>query len=641
MTASDRLLHRRRSGLLPPLLGLLGLVACGGGLAQGSAPESASGASSSPEAKRRPARTESFELDNRLPRLSVNQHGYLPGLSKVGVLLSDSTQPLRWRLLAAGGAAVAEGETRAYGPDLHSGQAVHQIDFSGYQTPGAGYTLEAGGEQSHPFEISYSIYARLKKDALSYFYHNRSGIAVEMPYCDQEQWARPAGHLPDMAHCASGTGCDYTLNVSKGWYDAGDHGKYVVNGGIATWTLLNQYERAIHLGCSECAFEDGSLRIPERHNNVADLLDEARWELEFLLAMQVPPGHPLSDMVHHKMHDQVWTQLGLRPDQDTVERVLRPPSTAATLNLAAVAAQAARLFSQTDGVFAAHCLEAAQRAFSAAMEHPARYAPASDNVGGGPYDDDYVSDEFYWAAAELFVTTGQPKYLDALESNPHHWAFLRGTGTKSAMSWNTVDTLGVVSLAMVPSRLASSQRQRLRGRLIELADAYLANIDSQGYRTPFRPAKAGYPWGSNSLVLTNAVFLALAYDFTQQQRYLFGVGAAMDYILGTNPLGQSYVTGYGEQAIQNPHHRFWAPQARAGLPPPPPGVLSGGPNSGLQDPHAKAAGLQGCAPQQCFVDHSNAWSVNEVAINWNAPLAWVSAFLDEQGQRSAASSRRP
>jgi endoglucanase len=107
----------------------------------------------------------------------------------------------------------------------------------------------------------------------------------------------------------------------------------------------------------------------------------------------------------------------------------------------------------------------------------------------------------------------------------------------------------------------------------------------------------------------------------------------MGYILGENPNDQSYVTGYGSRPLANPHHRFWAHQANQAFPTAPPGVLSGGPNSGLQDPYVQAYGLRGCAPMKCFVDNIEAWSANEEAINWNAPLAWVAAFLDEYATR--------
>ena len=82
-------------------------------------------------------------------------------------------------------------------------------------------------------------------------------------------------------------------------------------------------------------------------------------------------------------------------------------------------------------------------------------------------------------------------------------------------------------------------------------------VDKEGYRLPFSAPAKGYPWGSNSFVLDNAMMLGLAYDFSKDSKYLNGVAEGMDYILGRNPLDQSYVTGYGERPLENPHHRFW------------------------------------------------------------------------------------
>ncbi|MGP3964036.1 glycoside hydrolase family 9 protein [Nonomuraea sp. 3N208] len=89
----------------------------------------------------------------------------------------------------------------------------------------------------------------------------------------------------------------------------------------------------------------------------------------------------------------------------------------------------------------------------------------------------------------------------------------------------------------------------------------------------------------------------------------------------------SYVTGYGERASHNQHHRFWAHQIDPSLPTPAPGSLAGGPNSGLQDPVAQR-NLAGCAPATCYIDDIGSWSTNEVAINWNSSLAWIAAFAD-------------
>src|SRR5690606_14567934 len=159
---------------------------------------------------------------------------------------------------------------------------------------------------------------------------------------------------------------------------------------------------------------DGPLNIPESGNGVPDLLDEARWEIEFLLKMQVPEGEPLAGMAHHKIHDHEWSPLGIEPPPEANNRGLHPPSTAATLNLAPVAAQAARIWRTLDPAFSQRCLDAALRAWAAARRNPAIFAPESDNKGGGPYSDNRVEDEFFWAAAELYLTRQDPTLLDYL-----------------------------------------------------------------------------------------------------------------------------------------------------------------------------------------------------------------------------------
>src|SRR5262249_2523534 len=151
-----------------------------------------------------------------------------------------------------------------------------------------------------------------------------------------------------------------------------------------------------------------------KKNKIPDILDEARFEMDFMLAMQVPDGKPKSGMVHHKIHDKEWTALGIRPDQDPQPRFLWPPSTAATLNLAATAAQCARVFAKLDKKYADRCLLAAEKAWTAATANPAVHAGTSA-VGGGPYDDNNVTDEFYWAAAELYATTKKDAYKAFLE----------------------------------------------------------------------------------------------------------------------------------------------------------------------------------------------------------------------------------
>jgi endoglucanase len=204
-------------------------------------------------------------------------------------------------------------------------------------------------------------------------------------------------------------------------------------------------------------------------------------------------------------------------------------------------------------------------------------------------------------------------------------------GLNTPMSWGQTEALGTITLAVVPNALGAEEIAAARKSIQAAADAYVDLIKTQGYRVPFKPGSKGFPWGSNSFVLNNMIAIALASDFTKEAKYVEAVGDGMDYLLGRNPMDQSYVTGYGERPLEHPHHRFWAHQANASFPSAPPGAISGGPNSGLQDPYVQAAGLAGCAPAKCFADNIEAWSANEIAINWNAPLAWIAAFLDEKG----------
>ncbi|MFJ2442358.1 glycoside hydrolase family 9 protein [Streptomyces sp. NPDC087658] len=559
----------------------------------------------------------------------ANQLGYLPAGPKRATVVSTSPTPLTWQLRDAAGAVVASGPTTVRGSaDAASRDMTQTADFSSYTGTGSGFTLAVDGRTSPPFAIRAGLYDGLRSDAMSFFYQQRSGIAIEASLAGAA-YARPAAHLgvaPNRGDtsvpCQPGV-CDYSRDVRGGWYDAGDHGKYVVNGGLSTWLLVNSFERAKRAG-TDAALGDSTLRIPERGNGVPDVLDEARWELDFLMRMQVPADKPLAGMAFHKMHDANWTALPTRPERDAERRELHRPSTAATLNLAAAAAQCARVYAPYDSAFAARCLDSARRAWTAARANPGLLAPDSDGTGGGAYGDATVSDEFYWAAAELYATTGETVYRDAVTSSSWHTS--GGAFTPFGFGWADTAALGRIALATVPTGLPASDTARLRDSVTAAADGYLATMSGQGYAVPI-PASA-YVWGSNGQVADNAIVLAVAHGLTGQQRYRAGALEALDYLLGRNTLGQSYVSGYGTLAARNQHHRFWARQYDASLPNPPAGSIAGGPNSGLQDPVA-AQRLPGCAPAACYVDDIGSYSTNEVAINWNAPLAWLTQFAAE------------
>ena len=582
------------------------------------------------------------------PAVRMSQIGLLPYGPKRAIVPNAATAPLAWRLLDGSGAVVARGLTRVHGRDAASGEHIHVADFGAFAGTGEGFRLAVADTESRPFRIAPGLYDRLPFDALAYFYHNRSGVPIEARFVG-ERWARPAGHASERVTCFSGTdpqnvrwpGCGYTLDATGGWYDAGDHGKYVVNGGIALWTLQNAFERQRILSRPEL-FRDGSARIPEAGNRINDLLDEARYEMEFLLRMQVPEGQRVrvpvgvrraaatytftridaSGMAHHKLADETWTALPLAPHADDRRRFLYPPSTGATLNLAATAAQCARIWRGIDDAFAARCRTAAERAWAGARRNPDVWA-LSNFTGSGGYGDSDLSDEFYWAAAELFAATGNAEYEQALRASPHF-----GLHDAAEPAWPRTATLGTITLAVAPNRLPEADVAALRRQLISAGDSYVQDVGREGYRVPF--SAPGYAWGSNSNILNRAMILALAFDFTGDRHYRDAVIDGMEYILGRNPLDQSYISGWGVRPMLAPHHRFWAASLDPAFPPPPPGALSGGPNNTAMSDDVARPMRGTCAPMTCWRDNAHAFSLNEVAVNWNAPLVWVAAWVAEQ-----------
>ncbi|HEX2927802.1 MAG TPA: glycoside hydrolase family 9 protein [Ruminiclostridium sp.] len=598
----------------------------------------------------------------------LNQEGFYPHSDKIATVLTSSTTPINWQLVNSDGKAVLSGKSIVKGADHASGDNVHYIDFSSYTIPGTGYKLvtdvpvvkteaHPADNESMPFNIGNDIYSKMKYDSIKYYYLNRSGIPIIMPYADGQQWTRPAGHNPDILapDPTKDYKANYTLDVTGGWYDAGDYGKYVVNGGISTWTLMNEYERALYTGdVTKAPFADNTMNIPESGNGFPDILDEARYNLKTLLNMQVPAGNELAGMVHYKANDERWLTTAIRPDEDSIQRWLQPPTTAATLNLAAIAAQSSRLWQRYDPAFARQCLSQAEIAWDAAVEHPGIYAPSEGSPASGAYGEYYVKDDFYWAACELYVTTGSQKYLDYIKSSPHYLqepTELTGgedmglVGPTGCFDCANTAGMGTITLALVPNGLPAADIAKAQANIKAAADKFISIEHAQGYGVPIEEKNltetlTGFPWGSNSFVVNNAIVMSYAYLFSKDpvtsildNKYINGAIDAMDYILGRNPNVQSYVTGYGDNPLENPHHRFWAYQADNSLPHPPAGCMSGGPNSGLQDPWIKGLGWQPgeVAPEKCFTDNIESWSTNEIAINWNAPLAWMSAFLDEQG----------
>ncbi|MCD0247949.1 glycoside hydrolase family 9 protein [Xanthomonas melonis] len=542
----------------------------------------------------------------------LNQLGYLPGSTKLAVVAQRqgaATGSGRFTVEDAHGRAVLQGTLSPAAMWSPAGQQARLADFSSVRAAGT-YRLKIDGlAASEAFPIGAGAYQPVLDASLKAFYFNRASTALPAQFAGR--YARAAGH-PDThvrihPSAASATRpADSVISAPKGWYDAGDYNKYIVNSGISTYTLLAAYEHYPAL------FKAQTVRIPDDAPGVPGILQEVWWNLQWMLAMQ----DPADGGVYHKLTDKQFDGL-VMPDQARQQRYVVMKATAATLDFAAVMAAASRVYApfetQYPGV-SARMLKASRAAWAWAQQHPDVIYRQPDDVRTGGYDDAQVADEFAWAAAELYVTTGEDGFYDAM---------LARKVPASVPGWSNVGGLAWMSLAAHRDRLTPHAD---RARISQEIDGLAQRLADQWQASPWRLAMTDtdFVWGSNAVVLNQAMMLLQGYRTTQQRRYLDAAQSQLDYILGRNPLGLSFVTGVGQRTPMHIHHR---PSEADGIDPPVPGWLVGGPQPGQQDAKDCKASYPSRLPALSYLDDTCSYATNEVAINWNAPLVYVSAAI--------------
>ena len=339
--------------------------------------------------------------------------------------------------------------------------------------------------------------------------------------------------------------------------------------------------------------------------------------------MQVPAGRPLAGMAFHRVHGVDWSPMPGLPHLDPTVRVLHRPSTAATLHLAAVAACGARVFAPIEPAYAARLLGAARVAHVAAHARAALVAPDDEGrFGGGPYGDEDLEDDAYWAAAELYLATREPAFLAAVTASPQHRL---DVFEPDGFDFDRVAGPARLALATAPSELPD--RDRVRTSVRDAAAALIRLQAGQPWGQPYAPA-GGWDWGSNGRILNNLVVLATAAELTGESRFRAAVATGVDYLLGHNALGQSYIAGYGTDFTRRLRTRQFGHALDPSLPPAPAGALAGGANSKHHPGFPSDPRLADLPPQLCYLDEPTSETTNDVCIRWNAPLVYIATYLD-------------
>ncbi|MBN1758554.1 MAG: glycoside hydrolase family 9 protein, partial [Chitinispirillaceae bacterium] len=351
----------------------------------------------------------------------MNQLGFFRGDAKRAVLTSSTGENFEVR--DTGGTAVYSGTLSAASQWEPSGETVRSADFSALTAEGT-YALFCNDIRvSGFFTVASNPLEAIAGATIKAYYYQRASTALTSAYAGA--WARSAGHSDKSVtvHSSAGSG---TVSAPKGWYDAGDYGKYIISSGFTVHTLLALYEHFPEY----CA--GLKLTIPENGNTVPDILDEVRWNVDWMLAMQDDDGGVYSKLTTLKFAGTVM------PEDATAKRYVFMKTTASALDFAAVTAQCSRVYQPFDCAFALKCLEAAKSAYAWAEEHPlVKYVQPAD-CQTGDYADTRFTDEFLLASVELAIATG-----DAASYNYQAEHDLPGA---TIPSWQDVGTMGLFSI---------------------------------------------------------------------------------------------------------------------------------------------------------------------------------------------------
>lgn len=546
-------------------------------------------------------------------QIFINQAGYLPTLPKIFYTssIADSFYIIE---TTTGDVKYRDEIYFSIANDPATDLTLYAGDFTSFETIGNYFIYLSNGDSSFTFSISSSVYDDIYKKSLKGYYFQRCGSPLLQPHAGV--YYHSACHPGDGFYHSS-TGQSGYRPTTGGWHDAGDYGKYVVNSGITAGTLLLAYESFPE------KFNQDNLNIPESGNGVPDLLDEVRYELEWLLKMQNENGG-----VYFKITKEQFESF-IMPQNDSGIRYIYELSSTATGNFAAMMAKAARIYKSIDTTFSNKCLNAAILAWNFLVDNPT-IVPAGgfkNPVGTvtGEYGDTNDSDERLWAAAELYETTGLSEYNDYVISNYSSGGVLFGS-----MSWNKVKNLALLTyLNSAQSGASQTVKNQIKNSLLSYANTLLSRASANGFGVSINPGE--YYWGCNSDVLNKALLLIYAYEQTNNAGYYQTALMQLNYILGTNAHNISFITGVGSNSVMHPHHR---PSVADGVVNPVPGLLAGGPDQYLDDPVLQSHFNSSTPPALCYIDDVGSYASNEIAINWNAPLVFVSGYFNAEGLAS-------
>jgi endoglucanase len=550
--------------------------------------------------------------------IRLNQLGFYPNAPKIAVVVNDSSSNNFYITSTNLRDTFFTGRLTDEKRSAYSSLKTRIADFSSFSGKGSFFVCVPGMGHSYVFEIDDHVNSPAAISTLKGYFYQRASMPLEEKFAGK--WHRSAGH-PDTAVYVHPSAADRErpagtiISTPGGWYDAGDYNKYIVNSGISMATLLSAYEDFPEY------FKQLHTNIPESGDDVPDILNEAIYNLRWMLTMQ----DPSDGGVYNKCTNAAFDAF-VMPGVTTAPRYVVQKGTAASLDFAAVTAQATRILDQYKKELpglADSCLKASERAWEWSVKNPdsiynqtlinQKYKP---EITTGSYGDRRFTDEWFWAASELYITTKSKRFYDTVNNHVRDKV--------SLPSWSDVGMLGYYSLLRFGKELPAMDKSNMawiRDIIINIADGYISKVANNAFATVMGQTVRDFNWGSNSVAANQGVLLINAYKISGDKKYVDYALSNLDYLLGRNATGYCFVTGAGSKSPMFPHHRE---STADGITDPVPGLLVGGPNPGMQD---------GCKyefkePETAYEDIVCAYASNEIAINWNAPMVYLANAIE-------------
>ncbi len=515
------------------------------------------------------------------PSIRLNTVGFLPDRPKQATIALVCTN---FAIVRVGdGKAVYRGVVTGPRVNADTGEELFLADFTAVRESGSFQIDVAGVGRSAPFRIAANVYNDAFRTVTRGMYLWRCGASVAGER-DGQTFAHAVCHTNDAWLDFVGGG-HTARDSTRGWHDAGDYNKYVVNAGVTVGCMFRAWDDF------RPQLEKVRLDLPESGGKTPDFLAEIKWELDWLLTMQATDGS-----VYHKVSTARFGPF-IAPEAERTDRFFTPWSSAATADFVALLAQAARYFHEFDPAFAAQCQKAADRSYQFLADHPEDHLADLTGFSTGGYQTGDQDDRL-WASAEIWETTGSAAALRDLENR------LRAQEPKIELNWDwgNVGNLGALTYLFSPRPGRDAELvSQLRKLLLATADGIVKTRDEHGYA---RPLGTTYYWGCNGGVARQVVLLQAAHRLNPNPRYLEVALDAVSHLFGRNVYGRSFVTGVGAEPPLHPHDRRSGKDGPAW-----PGYLVGGANPKATDWH----------------DTQADYRTNEIAINWNGALIYALA----------------